>query len=222
MKIIQIILTVIVAIAIKIVVGNIVRDKPQYIAKHSSTTTEQNIIPQNEQGQSKPNLDFELVTQSTGKYGEFKTFLEKNNINKDGSFYFATIIHKYTSCSDEQPYCSKIDILVFECEKDRYLVGIENFVKNDEIIKTTESKSKNWKNFNKSKLYKSIAKHVCPPKTNDSSGDKFYLTDERYKQMKSKPIYNYTPSHNRTRCADGTYSSSTGRGTCSHHGGIAY
>ncbi|MBI1257077.1 MAG: DUF3761 domain-containing protein [Chloroflexi bacterium] len=34
------------------------------------------------------------------------------------------------------------------------------------------------------------------------------------------PTYSYSGGGG-TRCRDGTYSSSTGRGTCSHHGGIA-
>ena len=46
-----------------------------------------------------------------------------------------------------------------------------------------------------------------------------------YKYTPSKPYTPYTPVYNNygpsALCRDGTYSYSSGRGTCSHHGGVA-
>ena len=36
------------------------------------------------------------------------------------------------------------------------------------------------------------------------------------------PSYSVPPSKYKAVCRDGTYSYSRGRGTCSHHGGVAY
>lgn len=46
-----------------------------------------------------------------------------------------------------------------------------------------------------------------------------------YKYTPSKPYTPYTPAYSNYEpsalCGDGTYSYSSGRGTCSHHGGVA-
>ena len=46
-----------------------------------------------------------------------------------------------------------------------------------------------------------------------------------YKYTPSKPYTPYTPTYSNygpsALCGDGTYSYSSGRGTCSHHGGVA-
>lgn len=178
--------------------------------------SQQKVINQKSSQTKKENV-FVKITEQNGKYGKFITFLDQEDLDFAHSEIFAKVINVYEKCHSDMPYCLKIEGVALSCDKREYVyLGYVTY-KNKELVNDVRENKFKRKKLSSSKIISSVVNHVCnlPQVKRDTATPSVEATPQNY-----NPVYAPLP-RGRTLCRDGTYSYSTGRGTCSHHGGIA-
>lgn len=194
--------------------------------KYESSLENKNVVAtrQADNLESQDNKGVKVVSlgNSKGKYGQFTTYIDENNILKREQYMSLLIIDYYEKCTTSMPYCMKDRIITVDCKSKKFIIEMESTRKDGKIVKETvfEKDKVKIKKASSSAIISKLINKYC-----QSSPTIDIPSNIAPHKKEGKPSY-YIPPNNpslnyKAVCKDGTYSYSTGRGTCSHHGGVS-
>lgn len=221
------------------------QDVPLESSIYGETLSESELITITEEFKIKSASDSWLpIDDGKGKYGDFIVKMDNGTASQDHVW----IAYVYKKCTDKMPYCEKLEKLDWLCPWQRYRISETVTYKNYTLLKNSVDKSE-WGDVKEGTIPHKVHDLICPNRfvkqsyemlTKKVLGGVDYGSSERI----SKPAeldFNYTPLYQdkkekipklksshcdprryRAVCIDGSCSRSTGRGTCSHHGGVAF
>ncbi|XWY20208.1 DUF3761 domain-containing protein [Bisgaard Taxon 45] len=132
------------------------------------------------------------------------------------------IIDYYKKCTVNMPYCVKDRIITVDCKSKKFIIEMESTRKDGKIVKETvfEKDKVKIKKTSSSAIISRLINKYCQSSPTIDIPSNIVPHKKEDKPNYYLPQGNPSP-HYKAICKDGTYSYSTGRGTCSHHGGVS-